>query len=182
MADTIEYIVRIKGLGDSEDAETKMPRNALSKGLDSLHKILNPKTNLSHEKDEGGAVFVLKETSNTAVKAAATAIPLQINRYYKLSEDYKSQNYLNNVMLNINRAKGMANSAISGARTAGMVAGPEFALVGALMGATSDLVVQAIQWNNTIANYNSTMNATVAETNYKAKRAGLYNGGKGTEN
>ncbi len=181
MADTVEYVVRIVGLGGGESEDEKQD-SGLTSGLQGLQKAMHPlRTFTTHKKDESTTMLWVRESVKNASDLLGTAVPLEINRYFKLSEDYKSQNYLTNVMSNISKAKSFAGAAVSGMMT-GAAAGPVGAVVGAVVGVGVNVATQAIRWNNTVANFNASMNATRVETNYRAKRAGLYNGGKGTEN
>lgn len=183
MAETVEYIVRIVGLGgDDDEKKEKEKPSALTSGLEGLQKALHPIDNaLKHKKNETENMFYIKEATKNAISVAETGIQLTLNRYFKLSEDYKSQNYLNNVMSNVNRAKGFASSTISGA-VAGAKFGPVGAVFGALISGTANIGKQLIEWDNTLKNFYSSMNATRVETSFRARRAGLYDGGKGTEN
>ena len=183
MAETVEYVVRIVGLGGSdEDKKEKEKPSALTSGLEGLQKALHPIQTLTKvNKDDSSFIMGAKQIAKAGINFLETEIPLGLNRYFKLSEDYKSQNYLSNVMNNINRTKGLATSVVGGTMT-GAKAGPWGAVIGAVVGGISNIGTQLISWNDKIANFNSSMNATRVETNFRAKRAGLYDGGKGTEN
>ena len=188
MADTVEYVVRIVGLGggedndDNEEKKGKEPDSGLSSGLNALQKALHPVSALTaHRKDESFAVYWQKEALKDSIDLVETSINYSLNRYYRMSEDYISQNYLSNISANINRAKSFASSSLSGA-LAGAHFGTAGAIAGAIVGGTTNVLNQAIQYNNLVANFNASMNASRIETSFRARRAGLYDGGKGTEN
>lgn len=175
-----EYIVRVTGFGEGNEKEESV--SGITSGLQGLQKAMHPiRTFTTHKKDESVAMLWVKESVKYTTELLGKAIPLELNRYFKLSEDYKSQNYLNNTIANIGKIKSFAGATISGAMT-GSIIGPVGAVIGAISGAANNIATQAIQWNNTVANFNASMNATRVETNFRAKRAGLYDGGKGTEN
>ena len=176
-----EYVVRVVGLG-SEEEEKKPQKNGLTSGLEGLKKAMNPIENfLKHKKGEGPKTYFGKEIAKNAISTLETVTNLTVNRYFRLSEDYKGQNYLNNVMRNINIVKNSTSSALTGA-IAGSAFGPGGAIVGGLVSGGSSIANQIIQYQNTIIEYKTALNATRVETAFRAERAGLYDGGKGTEN
>ena len=184
MAETVEYIVRIVGLGgDDEEKKEKEKPSALASGLEGLQKAMHPvKTVLSHKKDEGAAAYFGKETAKGAINMLETITVTTVDRYFRLSEDYKSQNYLNNVMGNINRAKQLGSSALTGAIGGAQVGGVWGAIGGTLLGVVSTGIQQSLEYKNQLIEYKSALNTTRIDTAFRAERAGLYDGGKGTEN
>ena len=184
MAETVEYIVRIVGLGgDDEEKKEKEKPSALASGLEGLQKALHPIQNaLKHNKDEKAGAYFGKEVAKNVIGTMEVVATTSINRYFRLSEDYKGQNYLNNIMGNINRAKQFASGTIAGAAAGAKVGGGIGAIAGAALGGTTTFVKQAIQFQNTVMEFKNSLNATRIETAFRAERAGLYDGGKGTEN
>lgn len=177
--------VKFSGLGSSDDEDSeKKPKKTKSKlvtGLEGLQKALNPQSFLEHNKNDDIKMYFGKEAANRAIDTLATVTEYSVSRYFRLSEDYKSENYLNNVMGNINRAKSFGLSAVGGA-IAGAKFGPVGAGIGAVVSGATTIINQYISYQNQIANYEQSLNATRVETVFKAQRAGLYDGGKGTEN
>lgn len=181
MADTVEYVVRIVGLGGNEEKEEE--KKKLSSGFEKVQQLMHPiQTALRHEKGEEPDVYFGKEIAKTAISSLESVTTTSINRYYRMSEDYIGQNYLNNVMSNINRTKQFAGSVLAGAMGGAKVGGALGAIAGGALGGTTNLINQAISYNNTIIEYKTSLNATRIETSFRAERAGLYDGGKGTEN
>lgn len=185
MAEVIEYILRVKGLGgdDDEGGGGKKEESALTTGLEGLQKKMHPIRNaLKHVKDESSNVYFLKEIGSNVMQATSDVVDISVNRYFRMSEDYKGQNYLNNVKRNIGRAKSFSNSILMGAIGGSKVAGAPGAIVGVAISGVSSLTSQIIQYQNSIASFKQSLNATRVQTAFQAERAGLYDGGRGTEN
>lgn len=187
MADTVEYVVRIVGLGgggdDTNESKQGEKNNGIPSGLDGLQAAMHPiQSILSHKKDESPNVYFGKEIAKNTISTLENVTTTSINRYFRMSEDYVAQNNLNNVMGNINRAKQLAGSTLSGAMSGAQVGGAPGAIIGATIGGVSAVANQVISYNNTIIEYKTALNATNIEKSFRAERAGLYDGGKDTEN
>lgn len=192
MAEVAEYVVVIKGLINEtpeeptvEEDTTPAPapkKNTLTPSLQKVQKMLHPIQNaLSHNKGEDKFTYFGKEIAQGVVSNAETAVTLTLNRYFRLSEDYRNENYLMNISQDISIVKSIAGSTIGGA-IGGSKFGPIGAVAGGVIGGTSSALNAVINWQNTKANFYATINATNTEQDFRAKRAGLYDGGRGTEN
>lgn len=194
MAEVAEYVVVIKGLINEtpeepaiEENTTPAPapapkKNTLTSSLQEIQKMLHPiQSALSHNKGEGKFAYFGKEIAQGVVSNTETAVTLTLNRYFRLSEDYKNENYLMNISQDISIVKSIAGSTLGGA-IAGAKFGPVGAVAGAVIGGGSTALNAVINWQNTKANFYATINATNTEQDFRAKRAGLYDGGRGTEN
>lgn len=186
MAETVEYVVRVKGLVSSLDSDFKEvpePPSGVATGINGLRSAMHPiQTALRHHRGEGVETYLIKESADNALQLVTEATSLTLGRYFKLSEDYKNQNNLNNVMSNINKVKSFSGSILSGAAMGNAIVPGAGAVVGAVIGGATNVAKQVIEWEDKKANFASSMNATRVETSFRAKRAGLYDGGKGTEN
>lgn len=194
MAEVAEYVVVIKGLinetpeepaieEDTTPSPTPAPKkNTLTPSLQKVQNMLHPiQSALSHNKGEDKFTYFGKEIAQGVISNAETAVTLTLNRYFRLSEDYRSENYLMNLNQDISIVKSIAGSTISGA-IGGSKFGPVGAVVGAGIGGGSAALNAVLNWQNTKANFYATINATNTEQDFRAKRAGLYDGGRGTEN
>ena len=186
MADETKYIyVKFSGLtssDDDEDKKEKKPKSSIATGLKGLQKAMHPiQTLTAHDKDEGTGVFFAKEIANKTIGSMESVVNYSVSRYFRLSEDYKSEYYLNNIMSNINRTKSFGMS-VAGGGIAGSKFGPVGAVAGMAISGATNAFNQYISYQNQIASYEQSLNATRVETSFKAQRAGLYDGGKGTEN
>lgn len=178
MAETVEYIVRVKGLTESSEKSEDEKTSQKPSGFKKLQKAIHP---LKHSKDEGFVTYYGKEVAKNAISLGHQVVTLSVNRYFQLSEDYKGENYLNNVMGNINRVKSIGSSIVGGAM-AGSTFGPLGIVVGAAVSGATTVIRQQIDFKNKVASFEQSLNATRVETAFRAQRAGLYDGGKGTEN
>lgn len=187
MAEVVEYVVNIKGLiGDGSDSSKKedsaTKKSALTSDLEDVQKMLHPIQNaLKHQRGESKNVYFGKEIAQSVISTTTTAVSLSLNRYFRLSEDYKSENYLNNISQNVSTVMSIAESTIGGA-IAGSKFGPVGAVAGGVISGSSSALNAVLNWENTKANFYATLNATNTEQEFRAKRAGLYDGGRGTEN
>ena len=112
----------------------------------------------------------------------------EVNRYFSLTDDYISQNKLNELKTRINRFKTTSSASVSGALKGiaiGSSLGPIGQAFGAVIGAVSGVrrsVLEArVERNVRKEQYDMQLNATNIQTNFMASRASLVNGGRGTE-
>jgi hypothetical protein len=103
------------------------------------------------------------------------------NRYFNMTENYILENEVNNFTTVAGNTASVVNSAIIGAKM-GAAAGPGGAVAGALIGVGFNLANKAITYQGTLSNYYSSLNATNMQTEWSARRAGLWDEGRGTEN
>ena len=112
----------------------------------------------------------------------------EVNRYFSLTDDYISQNKLNELKTRINRFKTTNSAAVSGALKGAVAArrlGPVGQAIGAVIGAASGVrrsgLEARVERNVRKEQYDMQLNATNIQTNFMASRASLVNGGRGTE-
>lgn len=187
MADEPKVIVvRFTGLvsTDSDDIEdkAKKPKTSLSTGFKGLQWALHPvRQALDKAESINEGVSFISWVAKRQLSSLPTIANYSVSRYFRMSEDYRTENYMNNIMGNINRAKSIGESVLGGAMV-GAKFGPVVSAAGAVIGGASTAFNQYINYQNQIASYERSLNATRVETAFKAQRAGLYDGGKGTEN
>ena len=121
---------------------------------------------------ENGPKFILGlEAAKHNIALAANSI---FSRYTTLSEDYKAGQRYNNIKSVVNKASGLIQST-----TAGFMIG---GLLGAVIGASSNILSQAINHTNVMSQYYQQLNTMDYNTEFGKIRAGLIDGGRGTEN
>ncbi len=183
-----EIIVRISGLIGKETSDTdngeKKPeeeKNALAGGFKTLSKMLHPVSSLTtHTSKEGAMVYGMKELGDKAYDMVSTMVTNSVNRYYQLSEDYIGQNQLGMIKQNIGMAKSMAGSVLSGATAGATFGGVPGMIAGAVISGAATGVNLYQNYQQKLFNYYNSMNAININTNFSARRAGLYTGGKDT--
>lgn len=124
---------------------------------------------------------ILNQGYNTAKRLIIQGVESGLSNYFALSEDYLAENTYNNVKTSISKVTGFASSVLGG-MTAGGMAGPVGAGVGAVIGAVGWGTSEFFSYSTRMSSYYRNLNASNIERDYFSRRAGLVNGGKGTEN
>lgn len=117
--------------------------------------------------------FIHYSISN-ASQVVSTAISTSQSRYFSLSENYIAENNYQNTMTAINRGKSLVSAISAGTITMGPIGG---VVAGAGWIASNYFIER-----NAESSYYQNINATSMQTQFSRVRAGLVNGGKGTEN
>ena len=99
---------------------------------------------------------------------------LSMSRYFRMSENYLAEQEFENFKTSVGKVKNFGSAVIAGAILGNVP--------GAVVGAAAFAVTEAISYKGRMSNYYSALNATKYGTEFGAERAGLYDGGKGTEN
>lgn len=109
-------------------------------------------------------------------------IELSLNRYYKMSENYLFENEVNNVKTGIGKAISLATAVYAGAKI-GTIANPGVgSLIGGTIGAVTYAFSETMSYQSKLSGYYTALNATKLQTEWGARRAGLYDDGRGTDN
>lgn len=178
MADTRKITIEILS-GDNVSTKSKKekkPENEIKKAIDKkLHPIKNSKF------AETSAYIVLNQAWQQTKQRLTQAADFSIGRYYSLTEDYLAQTNYQNIKTIIGKGSNAASSIIGGTIT-GSYAGPVGAAFGFVIGAASWYAGEYIQNKSNLSSYYQDLNATNFNTQYSQTRAGLINGGRGTEN
>lgn len=187
------------GSGSSEGKKAK-EKTPAEKMLDSVNKVVHPlKTAGNEVTDEvtkalgGGAgatamVAGAIKLGSEALSLASYYAKLEFNRYFTLKEDYMGQNTVTALQAYSTTTKSMLTSIGSDA-IAGAMVGSYFGPVGTVVGAVGGAVIGGVisglkartETAQNIEQTNMQMNATNMQTQFSASRAGLVNGGRGTE-
>ena len=132
-------------------------------------------------------------TSNSVVNQAKLGLAKQaweiieqsvdyaINRHLNLTENYIAQNDYNKIKSIYGITKGAVSSIASGAAQGMALGGFVGAGVGAAIGALNWGITTTIQQSERYSQYYQQLNAINFNTQYNQKRAGLYDGSRGTE-
>lgn len=174
-------ITRINGEGKGSLAEKKVEeaKDSDSDGQTTLSNILHFAK--SPIKSTLGKNVLLLEAYNQVKGNITQAVSTMWNRYANLKEDYMAQNNVNLAKGIIGRVAQYGTAALSGAML-GSAAGPIGAVVGAAVAVTGTFVSNLINYGAEISAYNEQNNALNIQTGYSRLRAGLVDGGRGTEN
>lgn len=180
MADTRKITI------DIISKTTSAGNNQAEKATESTGEVKSDLTTLLHpiktaESNTLGKNILVYQAYQQAKKAIVTSVNATFTRYYSLSEDYIGENNYKNTMTAISKVTGFGTSVIGGA-IAGSQLGVVGAVAGAVIGAVGYGVTEYLSYNSKISSYYQNLNATNYQTSFQQTRAGLTNGGKGTEN
>ena len=118
-----------------------------------------------------------KKAIKTIANSTVNVAEFSLNRYFTLSEDYMSQNIYNNVKHSIQKSVQLFSTAKN---VAIMAATGNY--VGAAVTAGAAIINEGMQYYQRMSGYYQALNATNYQTGFSATRAGLVDGGRGTEN
>lgn len=175
MADTRRIVIELNAYGENEfgggTGQTK------SDGSSDLQKMLHPIKSIENQ-ILGKSIFVNQayQQAKGIIKNVAT---YQIYRNFTLKEDYLGEQDFKNTMTSINKAISFGSAVVSGAVVGSMAGLPA---VGALIGATGYLINETVNYGKRMDSANLSLNSSVIQTNFGRTRAGLIDGGKGTQN
>lgn len=184
------------GDGKKEEKEKKEKTPAQLQ-YEKLQKLAHPLKTANSELEKsitlggkglamaGWAGMIGKEVLSNAAYYAK----MELNRYFTLKEDYMGQNTMSALQAYTDTTKSIMSSigstalqyasiGIATGNVAGVVGG---AILGAVVGGVTSVAKARTETAQNIEQTNMQMNATNMQTQFSASRAGLVNGGRGTE-
>ena len=173
-----EIIIKIQNSsGNKKNKEKKENKN--EDGTINLKSFLHPVKTAENAFNDSFpfGFYIYREAKQNLSQIAKTAY----NRYTTLSEDYKVGDRYSVITNNVGKAVSLVESAYMGAMV-GSAAGPWGALAGAAIGATSTIISHTISHYDKLSDYYSQLNMNDYRTEFGRVRAGLIDGGRGTEN
>ena len=149
----------------------------------SMENLLNSKPKEIIKQIQGSSVFGygVVQLAKNAVSVVSDLAEINFSRYTRLSEDYMANNSISLVKSAVSQVTGFASSIISGAM-AGSAAGPIGAVIGATINASTYGIKSWIQTKEAESKFYQTLNASRSQSAFSLQRAGLTDGGRGTEN
>ena len=175
MADTRKIVVEINTKSQTVGANQQSVNQVTSKR----------EREVADNTGEGSLIMaksvLLNQAINVAKKSIERAVTTSIDRYLTLTEDYMAENTYQNTIMAINKATSFAGSVYVGAKV-GAVGGAVGSLVGAGIGAVGWGVNEVISYQSRMSGYYRQINASNITRAYYSKRAGLIDGGRGTDN
>ena len=148
-----------------------------------MENLLNSKPKEIIKQIQGSSVFGYGavQLAKNAVSVISDLAEINFSRYTRLSEDYMANNSVSLVKSAVSQVTGFASSIISGAM-AGSAAGPIGAVIGATINASTYGIKSWIQTKEAESKFYQTLNASKSQSAFSLQRAGLTDGGRGTEN
>ena len=169
MANEIKRIViEIKGDGGVE--KQSIPERHLKPSQDKKKKP-----------EQKTASVIANQSFNTLKNLTKQTANSSISRYLNLSENYlagSTYQDVNTILSNANNLVSTLNTSLNIGAMGGAIGGA----VGLGLGFATFAVSTQLQYLNKLSNYYSQLNAANAQTEWGARRAGLFDGGRGTEN
>ena len=149
----------------------------------SMENLLKSKPKEIIKQIQGSSVFGYGavQLAKSAVSVVSDLAEINFSRYTRLSEDYMANNSISLVKSAVGQVTGFASSIMSGAM-AGSAAGPIGAVVGATISAATYGFKSWVQTKEAESKFYQTLNASRSQSAFSLQRAGLTDGGRGTEN
>lgn len=126
--------------------------------------------------------YIFNQAMQNAKQMTIRTVEANIDHYLSLSEDYFAENTMAMVKGYISHLSSGASSIIGGAMAGAQVGGVYGAVAGAVIGTISWGYNEVIGYQTKMSSYYRSLNASNVNLDYARRRAGLVDGGKGTEN
>lgn len=165
MADTRKIVVELKVAGDGVDSDDGAKVN-VENSVDPMKS--------SGKNSELGRTVLINSAYRRAKDSVINLTLWSINRYIDLKEDYMAENGLNIIKTTISKASSFGTTVAAGAVMGGWVG----AAVAGIGWAGNEAISQAKRYES----YYRALNEQNVGLEFGSIRAGLINGGRGTEN
>lgn len=179
MAETRKIVIEILGEGETGEKKDKKPdpNKELAK---KINKIIHPLRTAENALIAKSAVFnyALQQAKGMATSYFTTSI----DRILNLRENYLAQNEYNNFKTGISKATNFLGTTASGVMVGAQVGGVYGAIAGGVIGAVSWGGNQITENRANLSSYYQEINTMNYNTGFSRTRAGLVDGGRGTEN
>ena len=181
MAETRKIVIEIldgeSGSGEKKESKEKDANKEMAK---TINKMIHPLR--TAENATIGKVAILSYGLQQAKQITTQAFTFNIDRKLSLTENYLAQNEYNNFKTTISKAKSLAGTVGSGAITGAQVGGVWGAVIGAVIGTVAWGAGQYTENRANLSSYYQEINTTNYNSQFSRTRAGLVDGGRGTEN
>lgn len=181
MAETRKIVIEIldgeSGGNGEKTSKEKDPNKEMAK---TLNKVIHPLK--TAESVTIGKVAILSYGLQQAKQIANQTFSFGIDRKLSLTENYLAQNEYNNFKTTISKAKSLAGTVGSGAVAGVQVGGAWGAVIGAVVGTVAWGAGQYTENRANLSSYYQEINTTNYNSQFSRTRAGLVDGGRGTEN
>lgn len=175
MADVRKITIEILQKEDGGGANVPTPQ-----GQDTTENI----ERTSPQKESSGLLknYIFNQAMQNAKQMTIRTIEANIDHYLALSEDYFAENTMAMAKGYINHLSSGASSIVGGAIAGAQIGGVYGAVAGAVIGTISWGVNEVITYQTKMSSFYRSLNASNVNLDYARRRAGLTDGGKGTEN
>ena len=170
-----------KNLEISKEKGKSVSEKALSFLREEENYVTKPREVLNKIKQSSIAGFAAVELGKKVADTMLTLAENNFSRYTRLSEDYMANNARQFVNTSINQVKSFVGSVGSSAAS-GMMFGPAGIAIGAVIGGAANIANNFIETKEAESRFYQSINASKAQSAFSMQRAGLTDGGRGTEN
>ena len=150
----------------------------------SMENLLNSKPKEIIKQIQGSSVFGYGavQLAKSAVSVVSDLAEINFSRYTRLSEDYMANNSISLVKSAVSQATSFISSVGSAAMAGAAVGGLPGAAVSSAIAAATYGIKSWIQTKEAESKFYQTLNASRSQSAFSLQRAGLTDGGRGTEN
>ena len=150
----------------------------------SMENLLNSKPKEIIKQIQGSSVFGYGavQLAKNAVNIVSDLAEINFSRYTRLSEDYMANNSISLVKSAVGQVTSFVSSVGSAAMAGAAVGGLPGAAVSSAIAAATYGIKSWIQTKEAESKFYQTLNASRSQSAFSLQRAGLTDGGRGTEN
>lgn len=150
----------------------------------SMENLLNSKPKEIIKQIQGSSVFGYGavQLAKNAVSVVSDLAEINFSRYTRLSEDYMANNSISLVKNAVGQVTSFVSSVGSAAMAGAAVGGLPGAAVSSAIAAATYGIKSWIQTKEAESKFYQTLNASRSQSAFSLQRAGLTDGGRGTEN
>lgn len=177
--DEKRIVIEIKTTDSNNGGGSSSGTSQKNNGEIDLNALVHPIKSI--EAQTLGKSVLLNQAYQYTKTAVKSIVSYQINRYFSLTEDYKSEQILSNTLNIIGKVSALGSAIGAGAIT-GSAAGPVGTAIGAVVGAAGWTINEAIQGVHRFDQVGIQLNQMRYDVAFAKTKLGLIDGGKGTEN
>lgn len=181
MADERIIRIKIESGGEPSSMEEGQQDNT-SKYIRKFLKVLNNPIGEIIDAMTMGKNALFSRVLVEATEDLIQATKYSYTRRWQLKENYEAENNYANAMAVINKSKSLLGQVASWTLTGAMAGGGIGAVVGLAVGAVSAGVKEAMEYQKKNDAMTRQLNEQNIRTQYSAKRLGLVDNSRGTEN
>ena len=172
-----------KGIQKLNNKKKPIKDRALS-SIFSMENLLKSKPKEIIKQIQGSSVFGYGavQLAKSAVSVVSDLAEINFSRYTRLSEDYMANNSISLVKSAVSQVTGFISSVGSAAMAGAAVGGLPGAAVSSAIAVATYGVKSWVQTKEAESKFYQTLNASRSQSAFSLQRAGLTDGGRGTEN
>ena len=180
MADERRIVIELKATS-SASSTGGADKEAQDEALTSVLKVIQHPVQ-SLEKNFFGKNIIAYQMWQYTKKTIKSAALYQAEKYFNLSEDYKSEQTLENIVSVVENVAGIGASILGGAVVGAKAGGVWGAVIGAAVGTVQAGVNTFINREKAFFNQNMKLTTMNIQSSFQQTKLGLVDNGRGTLN